>query len=64
MTEVQKADENHSYTISRQADGKFRAHIVGGFITTITDCETEKIAINDALYAIAKNKEYLENENS
>jgi hypothetical protein len=48
----------HSFTISRQKDGRFCAHIVGGYITTISDCETEQAAINNAQYAIAKNKEY------
>jgi hypothetical protein len=52
--------DQHSYTIEEQADGKFRARIVGGYLKTIEDCPTRHDAVNAALHAISRNKEYHE----
>jgi len=51
---------DHSYNIERQPNGLFRARIFGGYIEEVKDCPTWNNAVNSALYAIAKNKEYIE----
>lgn len=50
----------HSYSTRQQADGLFCADIVGGHIELVKDCRSEQEAVNSALYAISKNKEYQE----
>jgi len=51
---------DHSYNITKQADGKFVVRVIGGHIKIIRDCVTWNDAEIAGRYAIAKNKEYLE----
>jgi hypothetical protein len=50
----------HSFSIEEQPDGTFTVRVVGGHIETIVDCRTRKEAESAGLYAVAKNKEYVE----
>jgi hypothetical protein len=53
---------DHSYNITQQEDGRFCVRIFGGYIEIVKDCPSWNDAEVAGQYAIAKNKEYIEED--